>query len=157
VQLIRLEKSDLPILILTLYSEAQYGMRALRAGASGYLTKGSAPDDLVVAIRKVVEGGAYVSPALALQLAHRLKYGVQESLHELLSNRELTVLCAIARGKQLAQIASELHLSAKTVTTYRSRVLEKLGKHSNTELALYAAEHGLIGNAQEHEGQDRNG
>ncbi len=141
---IKLEKPDLPVLILTMYPENQYAMRALKDGASGYLTKASAPDSLIVAIHKVNEGGAYVSPSLALQLAGQLRSKPKETLYDLLSDREFTVLCAIADGKQLAQIAEELNLSAKTITTYRTRVLNKLGMHSNTELIRYALEHGLI-------------
>jgi two-component system, NarL family, invasion response regulator UvrY len=141
---IKLEKPDLPVLILTMYPENQYAMRALKDGASGYLTKASAPDSLIVAIHKVNEGGAYVSPSLALQLAGQLRSKPKETLYDLLSDREFTVLCAIADGKQLAQIAEELNLSAKTITTYRTRVLNKLGMHSNTELIRYALEHRLI-------------
>lgn len=144
LHLIKLEKPELPVLILTMHPEHQYAVRALKEGASGYITKNSAPDHLISAIHKVVEGGAYVSPALAFQLAARLRSKPKETLHELLSNRELTVMRAIAEGKHLSQIAAELNLSAKTITTYRTRVLNKLGMHTNTELVRYALEHGLI-------------
>jgi two-component system, NarL family, invasion response regulator UvrY len=144
LRLIKQEKPELPVLILTMHAEEVYAMRALRDGASGYLTKASAPDNLVAAIRKIVDGGAYVSANLALQLATQLRSKTIDNLHELLSDREINVLCDIASGKPLAQIADELHLSAKTITTYRRRVLDKLQVHSNAELARYAIEHGLI-------------
>ncbi|MEQ1881773.1 MAG: response regulator transcription factor [Burkholderiales bacterium] len=144
LRLIKQEKPELPVLILTMHAEEVYAMRALRDGASGYLTKASAPDHLVTAIRKVVDGGAYVSANLALQLATQLRSKTIDNLHELLSDREINVLCDIASGKPLSQIADELHLSAKTITTYRRRVLDKLQVHSNAELARYAIEHGLI-------------
>ncbi len=144
LRLIKLEKPDLPVLILTMYPEEQYAMRVLKEGAAGYITKSSAPDNLISAIHKVVEGGAYVSPALALQLATQLRTKPKETLYDLMSNREFTVLCAIAEGKHLNQIADELNLSAKTISTYRTRVLNKLGMHSNTELVRYALENGLI-------------
>jgi two-component system, NarL family, invasion response regulator UvrY len=144
LHLIKTEKPELPVLILTMHPEGSYAVRALKEGASGYITKNSAPDHLISAIRKVVEGGAYLSPALALQLASRLRTKPKETLHELLSNRELSVLCSIAEGKHLSEIADELNLSAKTITTYRTRVLSKLGMHTNTELTRYALEHGLI-------------
>jgi two-component system, NarL family, invasion response regulator UvrY len=138
------EKPSLPVLMLTMHSENQYAMRALKAGASGYLTKTSAPDHLITAIHKVAEGGAYVSPALVLQLATRLSWKPKDALDDVLSDREHAVLCAIAQGKRLAQIADELNLSAKTITTYRTRVLEKLGMHSNTELVRYALDNHLL-------------
>jgi two-component system invasion response regulator UvrY len=144
LRIIKIENPNLPVLILTMHAENQYEMRALRAGASGYLTKASAPDHLINAIRKVVEGGAYVSPALVLQLATRQNQKPNRTLDELLSDREHAVLCAIAKGKRLAEIAEELNLSAKTITTYRARVLEKLGKQNNIELVRYALDNNLI-------------
>ena len=144
LRLIKQEKPRLPVLILTMHAEEVYAMRALKDGASGYLTKASAPDHLVAALHKIVAGGAYVSANLALQLATQLRSKTFDNLHELLSDREINVLCDIAGGKPLAQIAEELHLSAKTITTYRRRVLDKLQVHSNAELARYAIEHGLI-------------
>ena len=144
LRMIKQEKPTLPVLILTMHAEEVYAMRALRDGASGYLTKASAPDHLVTAIQKIAAGGAYVSANLALQLATQLRSRTIDNLHELLSDREINVLCDIASGKPLAQIAGELHLSAKTITTYRRRVLDKLQVHSNAELARYAIEHGLI-------------
>ena len=144
LRLIKLEKPELPVIILTMHSEEQYAVRMLKAGAAGYVTKASAADYLLAAIRKVAEGGTYISAALASQLAARLKSQSKESLDDLLSDREFSVFCAIAEGKPLSQIAEELHLSAKTITTYRARVLSKLGMHSNTEMVRFALDHGLI-------------
>jgi DNA-binding NarL/FixJ family response regulator len=144
LHLIKHEKPELPVLILTMYSERQYALRALKEGASGFITKVSAPDTLITAIRKVVDGGAYVSPTLALMLAQNLRSKPRETLYDLLSDRELTVLCAIAEGKHLSQIGFDLNLSAKTITTYRTRVLNKLGMHTNTELVRYAVSNELI-------------
>ncbi len=142
--LIKRDKPDLPVLILTMYPESLYAIRALKDGASGYITKDSAPDHLLTAIHRVIEGGAYVSSGLALKLASQLRTKSKENLHELLSDRELAVLCAIAEGKHLSQIAKDLSLSPKTITTYRTRVLSKLDVHNNIELLRYAIEHGLI-------------
>jgi two-component system, NarL family, invasion response regulator UvrY len=144
LQLIKYEKPELPVLILTMYSERQYALRALKDGASGFITKVSAPETLIAAIRKVVEGGAYVSSTLARLLAENLRKKPKETLYELLSDREFTVLCAIAEGKHLSQIGSDLNISAKTITTYRTRVLNKLDMHSNTELVRYALGNQLI-------------
>jgi DNA-binding NarL/FixJ family response regulator len=142
--LIKREKPTLPVLILTMHPENQYAVRMLKDGASGYLTKASAPENLIIAIRKVVGGGAYVSEALALQLTALLKWKHNENPHDHLTDREISVLCAIAEGKSLAAIAEAMHLSAKTITTYRKRVLDKLHLQSNTDLMRYALGHGLI-------------
>jgi len=144
LRIIKQEKPGLPILILSMFPENQYALRALKAGASGYVNKTSAPDHLISAIHKVVEGGAHVSPALAKEMAARLTGKPSDALDEFLSDREYAVLCAIAQGKRLSQIADEMNLSAKTVTTYRTRVLEKLGVDSNTQLLRYALENNLI-------------
>ena len=144
VRIIKNEKPSLPVLILTMYPENQYAMRALKAGASGYLTKASAPDHLIAAIFKVVEGGTHVSPAVVKELATRLTGKGGEGLDEILSDREYEVLCAIAQGKRLAQIADELSLSAKTITTYRARLLEKLGLKTNIELMRFALDNKII-------------
>ncbi len=144
LRIIKNEKPGLPVLILTMHAENQYALRALKAGASGYVTKACAPDHLIAAIHKVIEGGAHVSPALVKEMATRLNWKPKEALDELLSDREYAVLCAIAQGKRLSQIADELSLSAKTITTYRTRVLEKLGVKSNTELVRYALDNNLI-------------
>jgi DNA-binding NarL/FixJ family response regulator len=144
LRIIKMEKPSLPVLILSMHSENQYAMRVLKAGASGYVTKASAPDNLIAAIRKVVTGGAHVSPALVMEMATRLNSKPRAALDEILSDREYAVLCAIAQGKRLSKIAEELSLSAKTISTYRTRVLEKLGVSNNTELVRYALDHSLI-------------
>lgn len=144
LRLMKLDKPELSVIILTMHPEEQFAVRMLKAGAAGYVTKASAADYLIAAIRKVAQGGTYVSATLAAALAARLKSQPKESLDELLSDREFSVMCAIAEGKPLSKIASELHLSAKTITTYRARVMSKLGMHGNTELVRFALDHGLI-------------
>jgi two-component system, NarL family, invasion response regulator UvrY len=144
LKLIKIERPALPVLIVSMYSEDQYATRALKAGAAGYLTKASAPDQLISAIRKVADGNAYVSPKLARTLAEQASSKPGETMQELLSGREFTVLCAIAAGKTVTQIAIDLSLSAKTVSTYRTRLLSKLGLRSNIDLARYAVDHGLV-------------
>jgi len=141
---LRSEKPRLPVLMLSIHPEEQYALRALRAGASGYLTKESAPDELVVAIRKVSSGGKYVSASLAEKLAFELEVGREQALHETLSDREYQVLCMIASGKTVTEIAQELSLSEKTISTYRSRILEKMNMRRNAELTRYAIEHELV-------------
>jgi two-component system invasion response regulator UvrY len=138
------EHPKLPILILSMYSEEQYAMRALRAGASGYMTKESAPDELIVAIRKVSQGRKYVSPSLAEKLAISLEVGEEKPPHELLSDREYQVMCMIASGKTIKEIADELSLSVKTISTYRSRILEKLGLKTNAAITHYAVQNKLV-------------
>jgi DNA-binding NarL/FixJ family response regulator len=144
LRIIKQENPSLPVLILTMHAENQYALRALKAGASGYVTKASAPDQLISVIHKVVDGGAHVSPALVKEMATRLNGKPKEAIEEMLSDREYAVLCSIAQGKRLSQIADELSLSAKTITTYRTRVLEKLGVNSNTELVRFALDNNLI-------------
>jgi DNA-binding NarL/FixJ family response regulator len=138
------EKPDLPILILSMHSEEQYAVRVLRAGGSGYLTKASAPDQLIGAIRKVFRGGKYVSPSLAEKLAYELDSESEKQPHEYLSDREYQVLCLIASGKTVKVVAEELSLSVKTVSTYRSRILEKMRMNSNAEITHYAIKHRLV-------------
>ncbi|MBI5641386.1 MAG: response regulator transcription factor [Nitrospirae bacterium] len=123
---LRTEKPRLAVLILSMYSEEQYAIRALRAGASGYMTKESAPDELIEAIRKVALGRKYVSPSLAEKLAFNLEAGSDRLPHESLSDREYQVMCMIASGKTVKEIADELALSIKTISTYRSRIVEKM-------------------------------
>ena len=141
---LRSEKPRLPVLILSIHPEEQYASRALRAGASGYLTKESAPDELVVAIRKVSKGGKYVSSSLAEKLAFELEVGREQALHETLSDREYHVMCMIASGKTVMEIAQELSLSEKTISTYRSRILEKMKMKNNAELTYYAIKNQLV-------------
>ena len=135
---------ELPILILSMHSEDQYAIRVLKAGASGYMTKDSAPEELVKAVRKVTSGGRYVSPSLAEKLAYDLTNQVEKSLHESLSDRELQVMCMIADGKTITEISNELYLSVKTVSTYRSRILKKMNMKNNADLIRYSIENKFV-------------
>ena len=135
---------NLPVLIMSIHSEEQFGVRALKAGAAGYLTKESAPEELVKAIRKVCAGGKYVSPTLGEQLASALQSGTHRMPHDALSNRENEILCLIASGKTVSEIAEHLILSVKTVSTYRTRILDKMNLHTNAELMHYAMRHRLV-------------
>jgi DNA-binding NarL/FixJ family response regulator len=137
-------KPDLPILILSMHPEDQYAIRMLKAGASGYVSKESVPDELITAIRKVAAGGRYVSVALAEKLAFALNSQLEKMPHQLLSNREFQVMCMLASGKSLKEIADNLCLSEKTITTYRARILEKMQLRNNVELTHYAIQHKLI-------------
>jgi DNA-binding NarL/FixJ family response regulator len=141
---LKVMRPDLPVLILSHHAEAQYAARAFKAGAAGYLTKESASEELAMAIRKVRAGGRYVSPSFAEQMAGRLTGELDVLLHHTLSDREHLVLCQIARGKAVSQIADELALSVKTVSTYRSRLLEKLHLTNNAELMRYALDQRLV-------------
>jgi two-component system, NarL family, invasion response regulator UvrY len=134
----------LPVLVLSAYPEEEFAVRCLRLGASGYLTKSSAADELVAAVRKALEGGKYVTAALAERLASVLGGGVRGEPHEALSGRELQVVRLVATGRSMKEIAAELHLSEKTIATYRSRIAEKLGVSTNVELTRYAMQHKLV-------------
>lgn len=134
----------LPILILSMYPEDQYAVRALKAGAAGYLTKESAPEQLVDAMNKVLRGGKYVTPALAEKLLDHIGAEDDRPAHELLSDREYQVLTMIASGKEVKQISEELSLSVKTVSTYRARILEKMKMKTNAELTHYAITNKLV-------------
>lgn len=138
------ESPRLPVLVLSVHAEDQYAVRVMRAGAAGYLTKESAPSKLVQAIRKVVRGGKYISPAVADKLVYESDPNSSKALHESLSDREYQVLCMIASGKTVTTIADELRLSAKTVSTYRVRILEKLDMKNNAEMTHYAIKEGLV-------------
>ena len=138
------ESPRLPVLVLSMHGEDQYAIRVLRAGAAGYLTKDSAPAKLVQAIRKVVRGGKYVSPTLAERLVYDLGPGSDKAPHEILSDREYQVLCMISSGKTVTEIAEELSLSVKTISTYRVRILEKLKMKNNAEITRYAIKEGLV-------------
>ena len=133
----------LPVLILSMHPEEQYAVRALKAGASGYLTKQSAPEQLVNAIRQVASGKKYLSPAVAQQLADAISEATDKSPHERITDREYQVLKLIAAGKTQTQIAETLNLGVATVSTYRARLLEKMGLRSTAELIRYGLEHGL--------------
>jgi two-component system, NarL family, invasion response regulator UvrY len=137
------EYPKLPVLVLSVHSEEQYAMRVLKSGAAGYMTKESAPEELVRAIRKVVAGGKYVSSSLAERLAFDLESG-EEPLHETLSNREFQVMCMIASGKTVKEIADRLFLSVKTASTYRARILRKMKMKTNAELIYYAIKNRLV-------------
>lgn len=144
LKVIRKEKPKLPVLILSMYPEEQYAIRALKAGAAGYLTKQSAPDQLVHAIRQVASGKKYVSESLAEQLVSSISEDTDRPPHEKLSDREFQTLRMIASGKTLTQIAEELGLSVKTISVYRSRLLEKMRLSNNAELTHYGLKHGLV-------------
>jgi DNA-binding NarL/FixJ family response regulator len=133
------------VLVLSVHPEDQWAVRALRAGASGYLTKDHSPDQLLEAIRRVYRGGKYISPTLAEQLANQLDADGQRAPHQLLSDREFEVMRRLGSGLTVSQIATELALSPKTVSTYRTRILEKMAVETNADLVRYAARHGLIG------------
>ncbi len=140
---VKSQRPRLPVIILSNHSEVQYAVRALKGGAAGYLTKVSAPEELITAIRRVASGRRYVSPAFAEQMAELLAGDAEVPPHERLSARELEIFRMIARGMKPHEIAETLHLSVKTVGTYRFRILQKMNVSSNAELARYAAERGL--------------
>jgi DNA-binding NarL/FixJ family response regulator len=144
LKLIKKEKPRLPILVLSVHPEDQYAIRSLKAGAAGYLTKESAPDELITAIRRVSVGRKYVSALLAEKLALQIEFDSEKKLHEKLSDREYQVLCMMASGKRIKEISHELCLSVKTISTYRARILEKMRMKNNAELTHYAIKHGLV-------------
>ena len=137
-------RPKLPVLVLSMHPEDQFAVRLLKAGAAGYLTKESAGDELVGAIEKVVAGGRYISPALAERMASYLDIDVQKPPHERLSDREFLILRMIGSGKTVSQIAKELSLSVKTISTYRARLLEKMDMKPNAEVTHYAIQNQLV-------------
>ena len=139
------EGSAVRVLVVSMYPEDQYAIRALRAGAFGYVNKGGDPQQLVQAVRTVAQGRKYVTPEIAQMLVESLTTPLTENAHQKLSDRELQTLVLIASGKRLADIAEELMLSPKTVSVYRARVLEKLQLANNAELTVYAIRNGLVG------------
>jgi DNA-binding NarL/FixJ family response regulator len=141
---IKRSRPRLPVLVLSMHPEDQFAVRLLKAGAAGYMTKESAPAELVGAVRKVMAGGRYVSPALAEKMASYLAVDVQTPPHERLSDREFLVLRLIASGKPVSAIAKELSLSVKTISTYRTRVLQKMGMANSAELTHYAIQNHLV-------------
>ncbi|MBI4938538.1 MAG: response regulator transcription factor [Nitrosomonadales bacterium] len=141
---LRLNHPQLPVLMLSMHPEEQYALRSMKAGAAGYLSKQSAPTQLVTAIRQVASGKKYISSELAEQLADGLSQGYQELLHQTLSNREYQTLCLMASGKTLSEIAEAMSLSAKTVSVYRARLLEKMKLKNNAEAVRYAINNHLI-------------
>jgi two-component system invasion response regulator UvrY len=134
----------LRVLILSMYPEKQYAVRALKAGAAGYLTKESAPGELIAAIRHVAQGGKYITRTLGEVLAAELGGRTQPEPHTALSDREYEVMSRLAAGKTVSEIAGELSLSVKTISTYRARILEKLGLETTAEIIRYALERGLV-------------
>jgi DNA-binding NarL/FixJ family response regulator len=141
---LKLLRPELPVLVLSMLPEDQFGKRVLKAGARGYLKKESAPEELVQAVRKVLMGGRYVSPTLAENLARDLQENRERPLHEALSPREFEVLVMIGSGKSVSQIAEELHLSGTTVSTHRAHILEKMKMTTTAEMIRYAVRHHLV-------------
>jgi two-component system invasion response regulator UvrY len=133
----------LPVLIMSIHEEEQYALRVLKTGASGYLMKNSIPEELIKAIRKIISGGKYISLSLAERLASELA-SPETPLHEKLSDREFQIICMIASGKSLKEIGDALCISGKTVSSYRSRILEKMCMSTNADLTRYALEHHLV-------------
>jgi len=138
------QRPKLAVLMLSMYPEEQYAIRALRSGASGYLTKESAPDELIAAIRKVSSGGKYISSSLAEKIVHKMGHDADTPIHEQLSDREYEIFIKLASGKTLTEIADELALSVKTISTYRARLLVKMNMRSNAEITKYAIENKLV-------------
>jgi len=141
---IRNEFAALGVVMLSVYPETQFGVRSIRSGANAYLNKGSSPEQLFAAIFKVAEGGIYVTPAVAEQLAQNLRQGHEGAPHEILSNREFQVLQMLAHGRTVSEIANQLSLSVNTISTYRGRICEKLNVRSMAELIVYTTEHRLF-------------
>ena len=144
LSILRQEQPKLPILVLSAHPENQYAVRALRAGAAGYMTKETAPQELIRGLRKILRGGKYVSETLGEKLAIDVSGQSDKKPHDLLSHREYEIMRMIASGKPLTKIAGELALSPRTVSTYRSRLLEKMQMKTNTDLIRYALENKLI-------------
>jgi two-component system, NarL family, invasion response regulator UvrY len=145
LRVLRSDKPDLPVLIFTMYPEEQYAMRVLKAGAAGYLNKESGPEELIDAIRKVAEHRKYISPYLAELLASNLETSSEAPKHDSLSDREFQVMCLIASGMTVTEIARKLSLSINTISTYRLRILDKLSMKSNAEITHYAIKNQLVG------------
>ncbi|HZV47526.1 MAG TPA: response regulator transcription factor [Thermodesulfovibrionales bacterium] len=138
------EKPRLPVLVLSMYPEDQYAVRFIRAGASGYLTKESAPEELITAIRKITAGRKYITSSVAEKLADEVEPDAEKPAHHTLSDREFEVFRLIASGKTVKQIADDLYLSVKTISTYRSRILEKMKMKTNAELMHYALKQHML-------------
>ena len=138
------ERPRVPVLVLSVHPAEQYAVRVLRAGASGYLTKESAPEELLTAIRHIVRGGRYISPSVGETLADDLGRPAEQLPHHGLSDREFEIMRRLAAGKRVSEIADQLHLSVKTVSTYRARVLRKLNLRTTADIMRYALKHGLV-------------
>ncbi|CUA93737.1 response regulator [Thiomonas bhubaneswarensis] len=142
---IKLAHPELPVLILSMHPEQQFALRALRGGAAGYLTKGCSPDVLVEAIHKVVQGGRYLTPGVAEQLANYMNEGAaSEAPHARLSDREMQVFMRLVEGKSVNQVADELHISCKTVSTHKTRLMHKLALDNDADLVRYAMHQGIV-------------
>jgi DNA-binding NarL/FixJ family response regulator len=137
-------RPDLPVVMLSFHTEAEYAIRAFKAGASAYLTKDSAPDELLAALKKAMQGGKYVTASLAELLAESLGSNTPPLLHQTLSDRELQVLCLVAKGKTLTEVADQLCLTVSTIGTYRTRLLDKLKLRTTADLIRYAVDHHLV-------------
>lgn len=144
LQQIRQLQPKLPVLILSIHPEEQYALRVLRAGAAGYLSKDMAPDELVNAVQKVLMGKKYITETIAEKLASVLEHDSDRPAHELLSDREFSVLKLLASGKSVSEIAESMFLSVTTVSTYRTRIMHKMNMKNNADLTLYAIEHKLM-------------
>lgn len=147
VELLKMIRDEFPrirVLILSTYPEDQYAVRVFKQGASGYLSKESAPEQLVAAIRRIAGGGKYISPAMAERLLDEIAIDNQHEPHQLLSDKEFEVFKLIAKGKSLTDIAEGMHVSIKTISTHRARILEKTGFRANADFTRYALQHGLI-------------
>jgi DNA-binding NarL/FixJ family response regulator len=144
LQSIKKTKPEQKVLILSMHPQEQYALRALQLGASGYLTKDAAAEELIAAVKKINAGGKYISSSLAENIAQHLDKDFAKPLHELLSSREFEIMIKIAAGKPLQEIGNELCISGKTVSTYRSRILEKMGLTKNAELIQYCIRNGLV-------------
>jgi two-component system invasion response regulator UvrY len=144
ISILRSEQPDLKFIMLSIYPEEQYAMRAMKAGASAYLNKECLPEELMKAVRKVLSGGKYISEALAELMAFEMSGETQEAKHTRLSNRENEVLLKIVAGQSINEIADELFLSAKTISTYKARILEKLELKNSAQLATYAVKNNLV-------------
>lgn len=143
IKLSKLQSPLLPILILSMHSEDEYAIRMLRAGADGYMTKEAAPEQLVAAIRKVANGGKYISPTMTEKLISELTLDTEKPLHTLLTDREYQVFCGIYRGESLSELARKMTLSLKTISTYRTRLMKKMNMTKNAEIIHYAFKHDI--------------
>jgi|CXWL01.1.fsa_nt_gi DNA-binding NarL/FixJ family response regulator len=145
LRLLKARHPEVPVLVMSMHPEDQYAVRMFKAGADGYLTKASATDELIQAIKKVCQGGQYVSPSVGETLALNVKCATSERLaHERLSDREYQVMCLIASGQTVSEIAEAIHLSVTTISTYRARILEKMGMKNNAELTRYAIQNTIV-------------
>ena len=144
LKVLKIQCPKVPVLVLSMHPEDQYALRTLRSGAAGYLTKGSASDELLNAINKVLSGGKYVSSTLAEKLADTLNSCVEKAPHETLSNREYQVMRMIGSGKTASEIAIEMSLSVKTISTFRARLLHKMNMKNNSEVTHYAIQNNLV-------------